>query len=100
VNNKHFTYSEKAKLATVEPQSEANPPQVTAEEKADGSEISLRSFAPRDVAEMARIFAPAGGVSSVFGRTAAVAASMIRNPVPRLNSAGHASVDMRHKSHG
>jgi hypothetical protein len=70
VNNKHFTSSE-AKLATIQPQSEANPPQVTAEEKDNGSEISLRSFAPRDVADMARKHAPSGAVSSVFGRTAA-----------------------------
>ncbi|HEX2473713.1 MAG TPA: hypothetical protein VHK01_03140, partial [Lacipirellulaceae bacterium] len=74
VNNKHFTSSEKAKLATIQPQSEANPPQVTAEEKDNGSEISLRSFAPRDVADMARKHAPSGAVSSVFGRTAAVTA--------------------------
>jgi hypothetical protein len=53
-DNKHFTSSEKAKLATVEPQSEANPPRVTTDEKANGSELSLRSFAPRDIADMAR----------------------------------------------
>jgi pectate lyase-like protein len=73
-NNKHFTSSEKAKLATVEPQSEANPPRVTTDEKANGSELSLRSFAPRDIADMARTCAPAGAVSSVFGRTGAVGA--------------------------
>lgn len=73
-DNKHFTSSEKAKLATVEPQSEANPPRVTADEKANGAELSLRSFAPRDIADMARTCAPAGAVSSVFARTGAVSA--------------------------
>ena len=44
------------------------------EEKENGSELSLRSFAPRDLADIARTSELAGAVSSVFGRTGAVAA--------------------------
>jgi Pectate lyase superfamily protein len=66
--NKHFTALEQAKLAGVHPGAEVNPPPAGAAEKADGTESALRSFSPRDVAEMAARHAAASTVTSVFGR--------------------------------
>lgn len=55
-----FTESEKEKLNTVQEDAEPNPPQVTEEEKTAGTELSIRSFGPKDIADMAE----GGGGSS------------------------------------
>jgi hypothetical protein len=52
-----------------------NPPHVSASEKTSGSETSLRSFSPEDIAEMARTHAQSSAVTSVFGRQGAITPS-------------------------
>lgn len=76
VVNKHLTATEKQKLADLSPAAgNANPSQVTPAEKQAASETALRSFSPRDVADIARNNASAGSVTSVFGRTGTVTAA-------------------------
>lgn len=74
--NKHFTATEKQKLDELSPAAgDAYPPQVTPAEKQAASETALRSFSPRDVADIARSNAAAGSVASIFGRVGAVSAA-------------------------
>lgn len=81
VANKHFTLPEKQKLAGLSlAAGNASPPQVTPAqvtpaEKQAASETGVRSFSPLDIADMVRNNAVAGTVTSVFGRSGAIAAA-------------------------
>lgn len=71
-----FSAAEKAKLATVESGAQVNAPIISPLEKAQANERGLRSFSPKDVADMVAIHAPVydQAVLSVHGRTGAVVA--------------------------
>ncbi len=73
---KQFTSAEKLKLAGIEPGAQVNAPSVSPQEKALANEPTLRSFSPKDVADMVAIHAPVydHAVESVHGRIGAVVA--------------------------
>jgi len=71
-----FSAAEKAKLAAIENEAQKNAPVVSAHEKASADEPAVRSFSPKDVADIVAIHAPVydHAVASVHGRTGAVVA--------------------------
>jgi ribosomal protein L35AE/L33A len=73
---RRFSAAEKAKLASVENGAQSNAPVVSPQEKALANEPAVRSFSPKDVADMVAIHAPVydHAVASVHGRTGAVVA--------------------------
>jgi len=73
---RRFSAAEKAKLAAIEDEAQKNAPVVSAHEKASADEPTVRSFSPKDVADMVAIHAPVydHAVASVYGRTGAVVA--------------------------
>jgi hypothetical protein len=59
-SNKHFTQTEKAKLAAIEEGAQANPRPITTDEKSTAVETEIRAFSPRDVKDMVALHARAG----------------------------------------
>lgn len=72
--NQHFSQVERTKLSEIKAGAEANPAQVSEDEKATATETGLRSFSPRDVSDIASRYASNNSVVSVHGRTGAVIA--------------------------
>ncbi len=72
VNNVKISAAQREKLETIEPGAQVNSVQISQIEKSSGLEQSLRSFSPNDIADMVRSFAPAGSITSVFGRSGVV----------------------------
>jgi hypothetical protein len=68
----HFTKAERSKLASIQANAAANPPQASAAEKAAGVETQLRSLSPKDIRDIVLAHAPAAKVASVFGRDGAI----------------------------
>lgn len=85
-----MTAAERTKLAAIEDGASVNPPPVTAAERAAGTEIRARLFAPADIRQMAKLHAP---ISSVAGKTGAVtlaASDVGAAPASHVGSGGGA----------
>lgn len=74
-----FESAEKSKLSGIEDNAAVNPTQASAGEKTGGTETALRSFSPKDIADMAGTHGGGGGTDAdaihdnVSGEIAAVA---------------------------
>jgi Major tropism determinant N-terminal domain len=68
-----MTVAERTKLTGIQAAAQVNPARVTAAEKTAGTATSVKGFAPLDVRDMVTAFAPPAPVSSVAGKTGAVA---------------------------
>lgn len=70
--HQHFSDAERTKLSGIKAGAEANPTQVSEDEKAAATETALRSFSPRDVGDIASRYVSDKSVVSVHGRSGAV----------------------------